>query len=148
MKHEEGTRAEVAQAKAEAAAQESIDGGPAITETVSQILGLCESLGLKPVRRKGYIALTVKGEDGKKETNVLSIGRIRAKEFSRVVKFVQFSDQREKFPESIRDFISKDKVENKYYVCEAQNLQDLRKVLVTCFEAWFSDFEAGDEQSK
>lgn len=116
-----------------------------VSEIVSSILQLCARLGLQAIRTNGYIALVATSSDGKRPVNVLSISRVQAKEFFRVVRF-WLPKTREDFPESIRHFISKDRVNrDQFYVCTAGNLKDLETVLVACFNHWFEDEESVEE---
>jgi hypothetical protein len=124
-------------AKDAAAADKPVE----LTQTVLDIINLGEKLGLKAVRTKSYIAFAAVGPDGQSK-NILSINRLRSKQIHRIVRFVQV-ENRESFPEEIRNLISTDKVEgDQYYVCTAENMEDLEKVLIACFTDWFEDFDA------
>lgn len=123
-------------AQREAASEKTVE----LTQTVIDIINLCERLGLKAVRTKSYVALAAVGLDGQNK-NILSINRLRSKQIHRIVRFIQV-DNRDIFPEEIRNFISTDKVEgDQYYVCTAENIEDLEKVLTACFKLWFEDFD-------
>lgn len=94
---------------------------PTFSETVSKVIETLESLGLKPVTKKGYIAFKIEGR------NILAINKMKANSVKDLVKFV-FHKSPDSFPEETKQYIS-DKKAGEYHFVKAEDISELKTAL-------------------
>jgi hypothetical protein len=91
---------------------------PEISETVSRVVDLLGTLGLKPVFKRYYIAF--KDADGRSQ---LHVSRFRSETLCKLVRFVR-PVPREKFPEILRTTVSHEAICGQRYFT-GDSLEDL-----------------------
>lgn len=95
---------------------------PPISKTVSQIIEICESMGLRTHFKRYYIA--IKDSKGR---GMLYCSRLQATRFNGTVRFVRLG-KRESFPPEIRQSVSHEKCCGHYYFT-GNNLEEFERVL-------------------
>ncbi len=95
---------------------------PPISKIVSQIIELCESVGLRAHFRRYYIA--IKDNKGR---SLLYCSRLQTMRLNGTVRFVRLK-KRESFPPEIRQSISHEKCCGQYYFT-GNNLKEFERVL-------------------
>lgn len=93
-----------------------------LSQTVHQVIKLCESLGLKTVFKKYYLVFKDKSQH-----SLLHISRFQSEKLSGLVRFVRFVD-RKSFPDPVQKFISHEKCCGQHYFV-GQNIKELELVL-------------------
>lgn len=91
---------------------------PEISETVSRVVDLLGTLGLKPVFKRYYIAF--KDTDGRSQ---LHVSRFRSETLAKLVRFVR-PVPRERFPETLRAAVSHEAICGQRYFT-GQSLEEL-----------------------
>lgn len=82
---------------------------PPISETVSQMIGICESIGLKTHFKRWYVA--IKDNKGR---SMLHSSRLQSTHIAGAFRFVRLK-KRESFPPEIRRSVSFEKCWGQYY---------------------------------
>ena len=100
-----------------------------VSETALQAIELCKSLGLRPIYKRGYVAF----KSEKNNSNVLTASRLQCKNLKGFIFFIKIDD-REKFPEEIKKFVSEERHKGRLYFT-GETLDELEFTLRIYLEA-------------